>query len=276
VVAEPSSGDWVRRPAPSLTAARIWRVVRTGLAFAYYGVGSLALAFVVLPLQSLAARLAGSAERPDLRAQRTICAGSRSFVAFMERLGLLRLEFPGAEALGKGPLLVVANHPSLIDTPILSSRMPQADFIVSPEWGRNPFFRRAVDRAHYLHADGDGAVVDEAVSRLREGRCVVVYPEGSRTPPEGLRPFQRGAAHIALEAGCDLLPVLIRVAPRTLMKGQHWTDTPQAVPVWRVEVGEPIRPREHVDEDAPRSVAARRLTAVLQDHFEKGWELGRI
>lgn len=246
------------------------------MGFAYYGLGSLALAFVVLPLQGLVGRLTGSSEAPDLRAQRTIHTGSRSFVRFAEWLGAIRTEGRGVDALRRGPVLVVANHPSLIDTPVLTSWMPQVDFIVSPEWGRNRFLRRAVAAAGYLQADRGAEVVSDAAARLRAGRSLVVYPEGSRTPPEGLRRFQRGAAHIALEAECDLLPVLIRVSPRSLMKGQHWTDTPESTPVWQVDVGEPIRPADHLDGTESRSVAARRLTAVLQDHFEKGWERGSI
>ena len=66
--------------------------------------------------------------------------------------------------------------------------------------------------------------VRHAVERLRAGHSVVVYPEGTRTPAEGLRPFQRGAAHIALRAGCDVVPVCITVTPRALMQGQGWTD----------------------------------------------------
>jgi 1-acyl-sn-glycerol-3-phosphate acyltransferase len=103
---------------------------------------------------------------------------------------------------------------------------------------------------------------------------VVVYPEGSRSPAEGLRRFQRGAAHIALEAGCDILPVTLHVTPRVLMKGQPWTSYPDENPVWRVEVGEPIRPAPGPPGEG-RPLAARRLTGVLEDYFAKRWERGR-
>lgn len=265
-----------RSQAGPVAPARWWRTARAALAFAYYGAGSLALAFGVFPIQRLLGRLTGSGRPADLRAQRAIHLGSRSFVALMEGLRLIRFSVRGRDALHRGPVLVVANHPSLIDTPLITTCMPQADFIVSPDWGRNVFFRRAVVAAGYLRASDGAGVIADAVARLRAGRSVVVYPEGSRTPPEGLRRFQRGAAHIALEAGCDLLPVLIRVAPRMLMRGERWTYVPPSIPVWELEVGEPIRPADHLDGTESRSVAARRLTAVLQDHFEKGWERGII
>ena len=114
----------------------------------------------------------------------------------------------------------------------------------------------------------------QAVERLRAGRSVVVYPEGSRTPAEGQRTFHRGAAHIALRAGCDILPVTISVSPRALMQGQDWTDDPLENPVFRIEVGEAIRPSALLGGKA-RALAVRRLTGVLEERFRKRWERGR-
>jgi 1-acyl-sn-glycerol-3-phosphate acyltransferase len=180
----------------------------------------------------------------------------------------------GAEALERGPVVVVANHPSLIDTPILLSVMPQGDFIVNASWGDNPVLRGCVDAADYLRVEHGAVMVRHAVERLRAGRKLVVYPEGSRTPVEGLREFERGAAQIALLAGVDIVPVVISVHPRTLMKGQAFADVPEHCPVWRVDVGEPIHPAEYVREGETLSAASRRVTAALQDHFEKRWDRG--
>jgi 1-acyl-sn-glycerol-3-phosphate acyltransferase len=247
-------------------------VARLALGFGYFGLGGLALASLVLPLQRLVDRARGRTEDADLRAQRILHAAARSFVRFAGVLGFVEVRWHGDAALDAGPVLVVANHPSLIDTPVFVARMPQADFIVSPGWSESPWLRGAVRAAGYLHADRGAATVHEAAARLQSGRSVVVYPEGSRTPPEGLRRFQRGAAHVALEAGCDILPVRVRVSPRVLMKGQSWTDYPDGLcPRWTLEVGRPIRPAEHLEGTEPRSVAARRLTGILQDWFEKGW-----
>jgi 1-acyl-sn-glycerol-3-phosphate acyltransferase len=139
---------------------------------------------------------------------------------------------------------------------------------------RNGWMRRAIRAAGYLSAEDGAEVIRLAVERLRAGRTVVVYPEGSRTPAEGLRRFQRGAAHIALEAGCDIVPVTLHVTPRVLMKGQAWSSYPVETPVWRIEVGEPI-PTPASDGSEGRPLAARRLTGVLEEYFEKRWERGR-
>ena len=192
----------------------------------------------------------------------------------MEWLRLVRVEWIGAERLGRAPFLVVANHPSLIDTPLLTCQMQQADFLVSAAWSENPFLRHAARSSGYLRADRGAKVVRDAVERLRAGRTVVVFPEGTRSPAGGLGRFHRGAAHIALETGCDIVPMVIHVEPRVLMKGQFWADVPERRPVFRVEVGDPIRVADTLDGSESRPLAARRLTGLLQDYFEKRWTRG--
>ncbi len=270
-----TAGAGAEPTEPTLT--RVLRAARVGLCFAYFGVGIWLLGAVLLPLAALPMRLRGlPADAVTRRAQRVVHVFFRTFITFMMRVMRVgRVEWVNAEALTRGPALVVANHPSLIDTPLLGTRLPQADFIVGPEWMRNGWMRRAIERGGYLSAEEGASLVQAVAERLRAGRTVVVYPEGSRSTAEGLRPFQRGAAHFALEAGCDILPVVLQVKPRVLMKGQRWTDYPREKPVWRVEVGEPIHlPTPVADEG--RALAARRLTGVLEEYFEKRWERGRI
>jgi 1-acyl-sn-glycerol-3-phosphate acyltransferase len=255
-------------------AARAFRLAQVVAAFGYFGLGIWLVGSVVLPPVALAARAAGrSRAAAEHLAQRVVHRFFRSFVFWMERVAhVAHVEFVNAEALARGPKLLVANHPSLIDTPLLGALLPQADFIVGPEWLRNGWMRRAIRLTGYLRAEDGAAVVRLAAERLRAGRTVVVYPEGSRSTPEGLRPFQRGAAHIALEAGCDVLPVVIHVTPPVL-RGESWRSFPNESPRWRVEMGEPIpcaaRPGES------RSLAARRLTGVLEHHFQMRCERGR-
>jgi len=262
----------VRGVAPA-TPFRPWRVALRAAGFAIFGLISGGLGFIVLPLQRLAARWRGLAGGDDVRAQYAIHRGMRLWLRITNAWGIVSVSVRGAERL-RGGLVVVANHPSLIDTPILLSVMPQADLIVNAAWGDNPVLRGCVDGAGYLRVEHGAVMVRHAIERLRAGRTLVVYPEGSRTPTEGLRPFERGAAQIALLAGCDILPVVITVRPRTLMKGQAFADVPGSCPEWNVEVGQPIHPGDYVRDGESASVAARRVTAALQDHFEKRWDRG--
>src|ERR1022692_977693 len=94
--------------------------------------------------------------------------------------------------IGSGPGLVIGNHPTLLDVVVLISRLPQADCIVKKELWNNMFLRGIVTRAGYLPNDDGPGLVAAALERVKKGRRVVIFPEGTRSLPEGLLPFTHG------------------------------------------------------------------------------------
>ena len=245
-------------------AARGWRALRTGLAFVSFAVGAL----VVAALVWVAAR--GPATRRQLQTQRIVHRAFQVFAWWMTGLGLLRASWVDAGRLrGAGPCLYVANHPTLIDVVLLLARLPQADCIVKTAARRNPLMRSIVGRAGYLANDEGDALVDACAARIAQGRSVVLFPEGTRSPGGGLRRFQRGAAHIALKSGCPIVPIVITCRPPTLLKGQRWHDVPDRRAEYVLRVGEPIPATRYLNAETPIPVAARRLTADLEALYER-------
>lgn len=243
---------------------RLWRRVRTASAFALFGVGGVVLALGVLPL----ARWLSAADDFDLRAQGWIQRGYGMFVGYMSAVGLIRVtRMPAAEPV-LGGCLVVANHPTLIDTPLVVAGFSQADCIAKTEWAENRFLGPAIAAANYIRRDTGSAVVEEAVRRLDAGRTLVVFPEGTRTP-EGVRlgRFQRGAAHVALRAGLPIHPILITARPRTLMKGQKWYDVPDRPLGLTIRSLEALDPKDVLHGGETTSLAARRVTEALRARF---------
>jgi 1-acyl-sn-glycerol-3-phosphate acyltransferase len=242
-----------------------WRAFRTGVAFASFGVG----AIVVAVITAVCAR--GAPGRRELRTQRVVHYAFRLWLWWMRRLRLCRVSWIAGERLrASGPCLVVANHPTLIDVILLLTRLPQADCIVKTAAQRNPFMRRIVTRAGYLANDDGDALVESCAGRIAQGRSVLLFPEGTRSPRGGLRRFQRGAAHIALKTGCPIVPVVITCRPPTLLKGQSWHDVPDRRPQWVLRVCAPIDPARYLGVGSTLPVAARRLTADLQALYEQG------
>jgi 1-acyl-sn-glycerol-3-phosphate acyltransferase len=63
----------------------------------------------------------------------------------------------------------------------------------------------------------------EARKCLGEGATLIVFPEGSRCFADGrLLPFKNGAVRLAIETGCDILPVTIRGANRVWSQGMRF------------------------------------------------------
>ena len=251
-----------------------WRLLQTGLSFAVFGGVVLALGFVVIPLSR---RLARDGEPDDLRAQRWIHRGARVFIGFMQGVGLMRVEQVGTARLrAGGPLLVVANHPTLFDLPLLLSLMPQADCIVGAAWAENFFLRRVVAAAGYGRSDDGSSVVRACKRQLDAGRCVVIFPEGTRSPAGGLREFHAGAAFVALRTGQGLLPVLLRCEPPSQTKERSWYDVPASRLQVRVRVGEPVQPQPLRYREMDLLQAARRFTAELREVFLKGLDIAEV
>ena len=235
--------------------------------FLAFGIGAMVAAAIVWPLRRLPLR---TDTRREVWAQRVVHGAFRLFAWWAATLGLIRVSWIGAERLrGRGPRLIVANHPTLIDVVLLLTRLPQADCIVKTAARRNPFMRSIVTGAGYLANDHGDALVDACAERIARGRSVVLFPEGTRSPRGGLRRFQRGAAHIALKSGCPIVPVVITCRPPILLKGQPWHDVPDRTPRFVLRVEEPIDPARYLDAETTLPVAARRLTADLRLLYER-------
>lgn len=242
----------------------------TWLLFATFGVGALVLAGVVLPSLTL---LGGEGGASDLRAQRMIHRSFRAFVRLGTALRVFALSESGTERLRASGSLVVANHPTLLDVVFLISCLSQADCIVKRAAWRNPFLRGIVRAAGYIPNDDGEALVAACTQRLRAGRTLVLFPEGSRSPRSGLGPFKRGAARVALASGCAITPVLVRCDPPALNKGGAGY-LPQRPLEYSIDVGEPFTAQELVESGESPAVAARRITARLRSYFEARLEHG--
>ena len=241
------------------------RTLGTGLLFAVFGIGGLLLATVVIPPLGW---LRGPGNDRELMAQRVIHHSFRLFTWFGSRLRLLGLDEHGTERLERPGQLVIANHPSLLDVVYLISRMPQADCVVKRELWRNPMLRSVVRVCGYIPNDGGEAVIDACSERLSRGRSVILFPEGSRSPYGNLGPFQRGAAYVALASKCPITPVVIQVRPPALKKGQPWYALPNERLRFSLEVGESFFARDLLQEDLPRTIAARRITVGFRSLFD--------
>jgi len=249
---------------------RGWRVAATGLCFSTFGLGGLALRLVAFPL--LRAAVWQERRRCEL-ARDMIRLGLRAFVRLMCLVGVMTLEIRGAERLRRRGLLVLANHPTLIDVVILMSLVRNADCVVKMALRRNPFTRGPVISAGFLCNDEGPGLVDAAIASLEAGSNLIIFPEGTRTVPgEPLR-LQRGAANISARGGRRVTPVLIHCDRPWLTKGTPWWRVPLRRAHVIVEVQDDFSPEPFLHEAGP-AIAARRITGHLADHFTK--ELARV
>ena len=244
---------------------RGWRIVGTALSFAAFGMGGLLLRVLVFPLVRVFSRDRATLQR---RARALIRAAFAGHIGVMHRLGVMTYEFKGLERLDRRGLLVLANHPTLVDVVLLVSRLPNTDCVVKSRLANNPFTRGPVRATGYICNDNGAGLVDDCIASVRSGYNLLIFPEGTRTPRgELLGPLQRGAANIAVRGGFDVTPVVIRCEPRTLGKGEKWYRVPARRFHLSVDVLPDLPVAPFLADGSPEPLAARRLTAALGDIF---------
>ena len=244
----------------------VWRMLATGLSFALFGLGGLLLRVLVFPLLSLCVR----APQARVRAARTVIRVSfRAFVGIMRGLGVLRYEVSGLDKLARGGQLILANHPTLIDTVFLIAFVRNADCIVKGGLWNNPFTGGPVRAAGYICNDRGPQLIADCIASLGAGGNLIVFPEGTRTPRSGVVELKRGAANIAVRGTRAVTPVLISCDPLTLGKGEKWWRVPPRRASFHIEVGDDIGIDRFSGPGVTDVLAARRLTAYLQHYFMK-------
>jgi 1-acyl-sn-glycerol-3-phosphate acyltransferase len=159
---------------------------------------------------------------------------------------MFRLRIDGAENLPEsGPAILVANHRSWLDPPLLGAASPRpVHFLILDDvyhkWWARWFYRWM----QTIPVSGDTKstifAVREAMRRLRSGEVIGIFPEGrvfSRQQPGEFRP---GVAMLARCSGAPIVPIHIRGSAEAWPRGRPW---PRPAHV-RVRIGSPITPAE--------------------------------
>ena len=139
-----------------------------------------------------------------------------------------RLEYAGLEhARSALPCIFVANHQSSVDIWALVRILPAPTrFVAKQSLFRIPVLGWAMSAGGFISIDRANRTkairsLDRAAERIRAGRPVVLFPEGTRSRDGRLRPFKKGPFHLALAARVPLVPVAISgswevMRPRTV------------------------------------------------------------
>ena len=246
--------------------AYYWRLVATAISFVLFGFGCLCLRLVIFPLLSC---LPGDALRQRERARYTVSRLFWLFIRCMARLGVLTYDVQGAERLGRPGQMIIANHPSLIDVVFLIGLVRNANCVVKQSLWQNPFTRSPVRATQYISNDGSIDMLDKAAEALQQGQTLIIFPEGTRTPPGHMPAFHRGAAAIALRGAKILTPVVIKVSPTTLTKAEPWYRIPKRRVHFSFCVGADIDPNAFAAAAGPPPKASRLLNDFVHDYFIK-------
>lgn len=132
----------------------------------------------------------------------------------------------GLHELAGGPAVIVANHASLLDVPVLGSLLGDLDYrwVAKRSLFRVPLVGWHLWACGHIPVDrGRGGNLSRVQDRVEEvlghGGSVVFFPEGTRSPDGALQGFRSGAFIGAVQAGVPVLPIVLDGTHALMVKG---------------------------------------------------------
>ncbi len=176
----------------------------------------------------------------------------------------------GAEKVPKtGPLVVVSNHASDFDPPMLSNCVGRpVAFMAKEELFQVPVLKQAITlygAYPVKRGSADRSAIRAALASLEQGWAVGIFITGTRTPDGRVTDPKLGAAMIAAKAQAPLLPVSLWGTEQIFQKGKK---APRSVPV-TVRIGELIQPPVAGDREALEAVT-QQCAEVINGLFDLG------
>ena len=170
----------------------------------------------------------------------------------------------------EGPVVIVSNHASDFDPPILSSSMRRpVAFMAKEELFKVPILKQAITLygAYPVKRESaDRSAIRSAIKSLENGWATGVFLQGTRTPDGRITDPKLGAALIAAKAKAPLLPVSLWGTHAISSKG---SAMPRPVPV-TVRIGKLIEVPTSSDRAQLEALTQRCATEINAMH-----DLGR-
>lgn len=248
------------------TLDRCWRIIATAISFSVFGLGGLVLPLVFFPIFRLF--IHNEDERRQI-SRYFVHYCFRFFIQMMRFLGIFKLKINQLENLKNADgVILIANHPTLIDIVILISIIKNADCIVKGSLSSNPFIMGVIRSTGYISNANPDSLLHECQQSLQRKQVLVIFPEGSRTVPASTINFQRGAANIAIRCNANFLPTTINCSSPFLIKNQKWYNVPTTRPTIELTF-EPQFDTSKYSAIENKGVAARKLTQTIELHFQE-------
>lgn len=123
------------------------------------------------------------------------------------------------------PCIYICNHLSNLDIWALQTVIPSTTrFVAKQSLFRVPVIGWAMTASGFIGIDRQNRArairsLTEAVGKIRGGRSVILFPEGTRSRDGQLGSFKKGPFHLALQAGVPIVPVTIHGSGAVLPPG---------------------------------------------------------
>ncbi len=167
----------------------------------------------------------------------------------------------------QGPVVLASSHCSYIDPPLVGTALPRmCHYMARATLFRNPLFGWVLRQVGVMPVDRDGgsaAGLKTLLGHLRQGRALVLFPEGTRSPDGQLQKPRSGVGLIVLKSGAPVVPIRIRGTFEAWGRHRRWPRPARVT----VTFGDPVRFEQQQAEAA--TCGKERLKELYQEVAEQ-------
>jgi 1-acyl-sn-glycerol-3-phosphate acyltransferase len=170
------------------------------------------------------------------------------FVGYLRCCGLIKLDASELSALqdSRG-LIIVANHPCLLDAVLVVSQLPQVVCLMKGSLIHNVVLCGTAQLAGYVPSDSGLGLVKKCRQRLTQGANLLVFPEGTRSIFGQMQPFKTGFALVASLAQSPVQTLIITTDSNFLSKGWPFFQKPSFPVRYSLSLGKRFDPAPGMD-----------------------------
>ncbi|TAN46987.1 MAG: 1-acyl-sn-glycerol-3-phosphate acyltransferase [Methylococcaceae bacterium] len=158
----------------------------------------------------------------------------------------LRFAVQGAEHIPPHSGIILCKHQSAWETIAIQAIFPPMAFVLKRELLNIPVWGWAMDTCDPIAIDRDAKsaalkqLLTQGAERLKQGRWIVLFPEGTRVPPGQRGEYMGSGGMLAQRAGCPVVPVAHNA-------GEFWARNSfiKYPGVIQVRIGPPIDAKQH-------------------------------
>ena len=149
------------------------------------------------------------------------------------KLAGVKVELHGIENIPKDRnVLFVGNHQGNFDIPIYISQIPELiGFISKIEIEKVPFVRTWMRYMHCVFMDRSnirksGEAIIKGINNLKDGKNIVIFPEGTRSKGDKLGEFKAGSFKLATKSKCPIVPITMNGSYKIMEANSKFKITP--------------------------------------------------
>lgn len=188
------------------------------LSFIIFGIGSLILSFLFLPIAGIF--LKNKQKREYF--SKIIHKLWKIFTGFLIFIRIIKIKVENFKNV-KGKI-IVATHPSFIDILILTGLFENSLCLAKKELLNNIFLKNIIKNVYITNNIDIEEFKTECVNALNDGYNIIIFPTGTRTSKTDTIKIHKGPALLQIASGADILPVTIECDYPFLQKNQPIYD----------------------------------------------------